>query len=65
MSMWVGSSSRRRGSPCAYTDLVESLLGDRDTVEMLAGMSEVWVPALAEAVRNKMHQQFLNIYDHV
>ena len=28
---------------------VESLLGDRDTVEMLAGMSEVWVPALAEA----------------
>ena len=28
---------------------VESLLGDRDTVEMLAGMSDVWVPALAEA----------------
>ena len=28
---------------------VESLLGDRDVVEMLAGMSEVWVPALAEA----------------
>ena len=28
---------------------VESLLGDRDVVEMLAGMSEVWMPALAEA----------------
>ena len=28
---------------------VESLLGDRDVVETLAGMSEVWMPALAEA----------------